>query len=46
MGKISGDVWGGCAHPMQVYKSPHAALVICATLVNTHTHTDMHRDSF
>ena len=33
------------AGPLQYYKSLHAAAIICATLVNTHTHTETHRET-
>jgi len=32
--------------PLQDYKSLCVAVMICATLVNTHTHTDADTDSF
>ena len=28
---------------MQDYKSPHVTVMVCATLVNTHTHTHSYR---
>ena len=34
---VQGNVW----MPMQDYKSAHAAVMICATLVNTHTDTQL-----
>ena len=37
-------VWGNVQILFQDYKSLHAAVIICATLVNTQTHTQ--RDSF
>jgi len=43
MGKnIPGKVWRNVQIPMKDYKSLHAAVVICATLVNTQTHTQRH----
>jgi len=38
------DVWG-IARPMQDYKSLRVAVVICASLVNTQTHTRRERVS-
>jgi len=39
-----GEVWREYLISMQDYKSPSSVVIICVTLVNTHTHTDRQTD--